>query len=674
MPLDRTTNYQNSGDFLAGDVNGDFDKIYIGAIQNENEGGRSLRLQDVEPPTAGVDMTIPLKADRLGKFLAFDSTTGGPIALDGSSLYDSAAWSAYDFTGDGSTVAFTLGSNPNAENNTQVYIDGVYQQKNGYSVSEAVLTFSVAPPNLSTIEVMVTTAMNSANISSDIVSYTPAGTGAVSTTVQTKLRETVSVKDFGAVGDGVTDDTAAIQAAIDSNIGSLFFPAGRYKISSTLNILRDNVALIGDNAEAFGFTASSFGSASELLIDTAIGVQVGNGTDTFVIYGLRIENLAFCGTTNCNTAISGSSYKTYCATSEFDNLMFSRDFVKAFYLNPVVCQFKNIRVGESYSYQGLGPSTSKLITCFDFEGTDGVAEGGSARPVNMNAIIECDFRSCDTGVRGAFGNALHIQFCRFETLEDTAVILEGMRNSTISGCYFESMGAATELVTANPLLARSVYTININNNLITNTPNFTALVSGTNSNKAQVISNQFLNDLGSLTMPDGAYLAKYNNFVNVGDASISKNEYRDVDLISSDGALNFNVVGDFAINKATDATLSLNGLNGSTFKAVSTGAGLGAGTVIGAFLAESNDASAPGPGIKGGIEIKTQASLGDDAEMIFYVSTGTVNKVEAARLKYNKILNLSYTPTYADNTTALAGGLVAGDVYRTATGQLMIAY
>jgi hypothetical protein len=45
---------------------------------------------------------------------------------------------------------------------------------------------------------MVTTAMPIGSTSSDLVSYTPAGTGAVATTVQTKLRESVSVKDFGA--------------------------------------------------------------------------------------------------------------------------------------------------------------------------------------------------------------------------------------------------------------------------------------------------------------------------------------------------------------------------------------------------------------------------------------------------------------------------------------------
>jgi hypothetical protein len=79
MPLDRTTDYQNSGDFLASDVNADFDKIYIGAIQNENWIDRGLRLQEVEPTIA---MTLPLKADRVGKYLKFNATTGVPEAAE----------------------------------------------------------------------------------------------------------------------------------------------------------------------------------------------------------------------------------------------------------------------------------------------------------------------------------------------------------------------------------------------------------------------------------------------------------------------------------------------------------------------------------------------------------------------------------------------------------------
>ena len=67
------------------------------------------------------------------------------------------------------------------------------------------------------------------------VSYMPAGTGAVPTNVQTKLRETVSVKDFGAVGDGVTDDTIALKNAL-SYIGTdgwLLFPPGTYSVTSS---------------------------------------------------------------------------------------------------------------------------------------------------------------------------------------------------------------------------------------------------------------------------------------------------------------------------------------------------------------------------------------------------------------------------------------------------------
>lgn len=69
------------------------------------------------------------------------------------------------------------------------------------------------------------------------VPFTQAGSGAVQRTVESKLQDVVSVKDFGAVGNGVADDTAAIQAAINSCRGigkGLHFPAGRYKITNTL--------------------------------------------------------------------------------------------------------------------------------------------------------------------------------------------------------------------------------------------------------------------------------------------------------------------------------------------------------------------------------------------------------------------------------------------------------
>ena len=59
------------------------------------------------------------------------------------------------FTGNNSTTAFTLSLDPGDENNTRVYIDGVYQSKSNYSVSGTTLTFSTAPPTGTAIEVEI---------------------------------------------------------------------------------------------------------------------------------------------------------------------------------------------------------------------------------------------------------------------------------------------------------------------------------------------------------------------------------------------------------------------------------------------------------------------------------------------------------------------------------------
>lgn len=57
-----------------------------------------------------------------------------------------------------------------------------------------------------------------------------------------------TVTDFGAVGDGVTDDTAAIQAAIDATTGVLLFPPGTYAVHDVLTIEHSDVVLRGDDA------------------------------------------------------------------------------------------------------------------------------------------------------------------------------------------------------------------------------------------------------------------------------------------------------------------------------------------------------------------------------------------------------------------------------------------
>lgn len=67
--------------------------------------------------------------------------------------------------------------------------------------------------------------------------YQAAGVGATPRTIENKLNEAVSIKDYGAQGDGVTDDTSAIQSAYDDNpTKAILHPAGTYLVTKTLTV------------------------------------------------------------------------------------------------------------------------------------------------------------------------------------------------------------------------------------------------------------------------------------------------------------------------------------------------------------------------------------------------------------------------------------------------------
>jgi len=91
----------------------------------------------------------------------------------------------------------------------------------------------------------------------------------------------LSVKEFGAVGDGVVDDTAAINAAIAACVslgfGVVYFPSGRYKVTSTIEIDDPNVYLVGDGMYISTiYRTGDFGDTVYFHGDTGTGAHLTN--------------------------------------------------------------------------------------------------------------------------------------------------------------------------------------------------------------------------------------------------------------------------------------------------------------------------------------------------------------------------------------------------------------
>lgn len=180
---------------------------------------------------------------------ALASEVAAEIAKD-DAVAAAGAIGPIDFYGTHALATAALGSLVNGDLIEVAQDETRSGARTRYVVSGGVLVFAV---NLDQVRLDIANSADPAK-GAALVGFLPAGTGAVARNVRDKLRETVSVRDFGAVGDGVTDDTAAIQAAIDANTSSgflqrgqgniVYLPKGIYRVSSPITVKR-GVTLLG---------------------------------------------------------------------------------------------------------------------------------------------------------------------------------------------------------------------------------------------------------------------------------------------------------------------------------------------------------------------------------------------------------------------------------------------
>ena len=122
------------------------------------------------------------------------------------------------------------------------------------------------------------------NTDASLVTYTPAGAGAVTTTVQAKLRESVSVLDFGADPTGVASSVVAFNAAV-ANGGTVYVPSGTYRLDDKVTLSVDNTTLwlaanVTLNLSGVPATQSPFGNQIHCVADDC--AIIGSGPSSLL--------------------------------------------------------------------------------------------------------------------------------------------------------------------------------------------------------------------------------------------------------------------------------------------------------------------------------------------------------------------------------------------------------
>jgi hypothetical protein len=142
--------------------------------------------------------------------------------------------------------------------------------------------------NVFSVNASLDTAL-AASSGSSLVGYLPAGTGAVAATVQAKLRESVSVNDFGAVGDGVTNDTPAIQLALTASPVIRLIPGKTYYLATPIKVSGGEV-IYSEAGRLAGYV-----SGRAVLKPATCAIQTSDYQSQNI--GFTLRNVGFIGGT-----------------------------------------------------------------------------------------------------------------------------------------------------------------------------------------------------------------------------------------------------------------------------------------------------------------------------------------------------------------------------------------
>jgi len=327
------------------------------------------------------------------------------------------------------TMQYQVGTN-----SLSVFVDGVNQYGPGaqYAYTETSST-SVTFVNGLHVGALVkftsSQQQGAGAVNASQVAYNPAGTGAVTTNVQAKLRQTVSVNDFGASSTATSaQNKTAIQAAINSGATHIYFPDASYSVDPGLVVNVNGLYLYG-NSSIHG-TCLNFapGAADALTIGKTASVS------GFTIRDIEFNgNSATPGTQNTNGIVLGNVSPFYYATQIDIINCYIHNFLAtgAACIRMNTCWWVNVKENCNLAYSSYGvyiPAGGVVTTTTFSENTKfenlyiGFFNEASGKTTDQFVFDCCSFEynAYTTIYSTAPAAKYHITNCYFEVNSTTA--------------------------------------------------------------------------------------------------------------------------------------------------------------------------------------------------------------------------------------------------------------
>jgi len=248
----------------------------------------------------------------------------------------------------------------------------------------------------------------------------------------------VSVKDYGAVGDGVTDDTAAIQAALNSGASVVDIPGGHFAVSSVLTV----PSFVSLKGRGVSTVASTLGTT---LLYSGTGECIRSaGTQNVVpfvkskISDFRIRKTTQASTLAAVALISGAGVIP-------ENIRIDSDSNAYNFKYGVVFDQSEVVVAVGLDVQGSTSSGVMTAAYFLTNGPEYTA-GNSTNFTNAVTLINCNANSADYGVMHDGGEGFKILGGNLNGAHTANMRLSGLNSFCIDTVYMEGSSGTADIL------------------------------------------------------------------------------------------------------------------------------------------------------------------------------------------------------------------------------------